>query len=200
MAYRKRIDGTPHIYMDAADFRDIVQFKVIAIVASDPLGVIGSDGKIPWHYKADFKRFKERTMGGALIMGRKTFESIPEPKSGVALPGRSVIVVTHDPSSVLSTRPDHVTTSVEAAVQDARNGLSDTGFVWICGGAGVYREAIQLGVVDEIDYTLVPIVPFEKLGGNVVYFGEELLAGFKLVDEVTNPDDAQLVHRRYVRA
>lgn len=52
-------------------------------------GVIGKDGSIPWHIPADLKRFKALTMGHAMIMGRKTFESFPKP-----LPGRRHIVLT----------------------------------------------------------------------------------------------------------
>ncbi|WP_284126261.1 dihydrofolate reductase [Parerythrobacter aestuarii] len=54
-------------------------------------GVIGKDGAIPWHIPDDLKRFKRLTMGHAMIMGRKTFESFPSP-----LPGRRHIVLTRD--------------------------------------------------------------------------------------------------------
>jgi dihydrofolate reductase len=56
-------------------------------------GVIGRDGKLPWHLPADLKRFKRETMGRAMIMGRKTFDSFPAP-----LPGRRHIVLTRDAS------------------------------------------------------------------------------------------------------
>lgn len=52
-------------------------------------GVVGADGAIPWHLPADLKRFKAQTMGRAMIMGRKTFESLPG-----LLPGRRHIVLT----------------------------------------------------------------------------------------------------------
>jgi dihydrofolate reductase len=54
-------------------------------------GAIGKDGVMPWHLPADLKRFKTLTMGHAMIMGRKTFESFPAP-----LPGRRHIVLTRD--------------------------------------------------------------------------------------------------------
>ncbi|NYT41265.1 dihydrofolate reductase [Sphingomonas sp. R-74633] len=54
-------------------------------------GVIGVDGKLPWHLPADLKHFKAQTMGKPMIMGRKTFESFPSP-----LPGRRHIVLTRD--------------------------------------------------------------------------------------------------------
>jgi dihydrofolate reductase len=54
-------------------------------------GVIGRDGRLPWHLPADLKRFKAQTIGRPMIMGRKTFESFPSP-----LPGRRHIVLTRD--------------------------------------------------------------------------------------------------------
>jgi dihydrofolate reductase len=59
------------------------------IVARADNGVIGRDGKLPWHLPADLKRFKALTMGKPMIMGRKTFESLPG-----LLPGRRHIVLT----------------------------------------------------------------------------------------------------------
>lgn len=55
-------------------------------------GVIGRDGTLPWHLPADLKRFKAQTMGRAMIMGRRTFESLPG-----LLAGRRHIVLTRDP-------------------------------------------------------------------------------------------------------
>lgn len=62
-----------------------------AILARADNGVIGVDGALPWHLPADLKRFKALTMGRAMVMGRKTFESFPAP-----LPGRRHIVLTRD--------------------------------------------------------------------------------------------------------
>jgi len=62
-----------------------------AILARADNGVIGVDGQLPWHLPADLKRFKALTMGRAMVMGRKTFESFPAP-----LPGRRHIVLTRD--------------------------------------------------------------------------------------------------------
>lgn len=62
-----------------------------AILARADNGVIGVDGQLPWHLPADLKRFKALTMGRAMVMGRKTFESFPSP-----LPGRRHIVLTRD--------------------------------------------------------------------------------------------------------
>lgn len=129
---------------------------VTAIVASTSGNVIGQNGTIPWRYPEDMKRFKEVTKDGALIMGRKTFESIPEPKKGgVQLPGRLVIVVTRDPKNVTSTRPDRVVTSVEAALDSVRGHYKP----WIIGGGEIYEYAAKHDLIDVWDSTLVPNRP-----------------------------------------
>tara|TARA_R110002049_G_scaffold2750_2_gene21710 strand:- start:584643 stop:585104 length:462 start_codon:yes stop_codon:yes gene_type:complete len=56
-----------------------------------PTGVIGRDGSMPWRLRSDLQRFKRLTMGGVLIMGRKTFDSIGRP-----LPGRRTVVLTRN--------------------------------------------------------------------------------------------------------
>ena len=66
---------------------------VTLVVARATNGVIGKDGGLPWHISDDLKRFKRLTMGSTLIMGRRTFESLP----GI-LPGRRHIVLTRDPA------------------------------------------------------------------------------------------------------
>ena len=70
---------------------DMISSPIILVVARARNGVIGRDGKLPWHLPADLKRFKSLTMGSVLLMGRKTFESLPG-----LLPGRRHIVLTRD--------------------------------------------------------------------------------------------------------
>lgn len=184
---------------------------VSIIVAADPNGVIGVDGTMPWHYKADFKRFKERTLAGAIIMGRKTFESLPIPKAGPVLPGRDIIVISRNPDSVdpeqktrrigYSALPGNgalISTTVEGAIEAAKDPYSYGGrAIWVAGGAEIYHAVLKLKLVDEIDYTLVPEVPAEQLTGNVVRFPKDLLEGFELLEEVVNAEDPRLTHRIY---
>jgi dihydrofolate reductase len=66
---------------------------ITIIVARAANGVIGRGGALPWHIPADLKRFKALTMGTVMVMGRKTFESLPGP-----LPGRRHVVLTRDRS------------------------------------------------------------------------------------------------------
>jgi dihydrofolate reductase len=64
---------------------------ITLIVARAQNGVIGREGKLPWHIPADLKRFKVLTMGSVMVMGRRTFDSLPG-----LLPGRRHIVLTRD--------------------------------------------------------------------------------------------------------
>ena len=105
-------------------------------------GVIGRDGGLPWHLPADLKRFKAQTMGRAMIMGRKTFESFPAP-----LPGRRHIVLTRDPD--WSAGGAEVAHSVEQAL--ALSGENAA----VIGGAEVF--ALLLDRVDRIELTEVHV-------------------------------------------
>lgn len=122
------------------------------IVARARNNVIGKEGEIPWHYPEDLQHFKETTMDGTIIMGRKTFES-----PGV-LPGREVIVITR--TKDYEDRDVVVARSPEDAVEKASN--ED---IWICGGEGIY-EAF-MGDVDKIIVSEIP----EKPNGDT-YFPE----------------------------
>ena len=64
---------------------------IVLIVARASNGVIGRDGGLPWHLPEDLRRFKALTMGTAMVMGRRTFDSLPR-----LLPGRRHIVITRD--------------------------------------------------------------------------------------------------------
>lgn len=100
---------------------------VTLIVARSVNGVIGRDGKLPWHISADLKRFKRLTMGSAMVMGRRTFQSLP----GV-LPGRRHIVLTRDPSWTASGA--EIAHSIDEALQIAGDEP-----VSVIGGAEIFE-------------------------------------------------------------
>ena len=108
-------------------------------------GVIGVDGRLPWHLPADLKRFKAQTLGRPMIMGRKTFDSFPAP-----LPGRRHIVLTRDPGW----RADGAepVDSVEAAITSAGEGE-----IMVIGGAEVF--ALFEPRADRIELTEVHATP-----------------------------------------
>ncbi len=101
-----------------------------AIAAMSENRVIGVHGRIPWHLPADFKWFKRATMGGVIVMGRKTFESLGRP-----LPGRENVVVSRTMQDC-------------AGVQIIRDidAVSDAAFpgreVWVIGGGELYRAIL----------------------------------------------------------
>lgn len=116
---------------------------ITLIVARDRNGAIGKDGDIPWHLPGDLKMFQRETTGGALIMGRATWESLPVKP----LKGRLNIVVSRDRSLA-----DHVVGSVDEAAALAR---SEGYFrLYGIGGAGIYREMLPLAhrlLLTEVD-------------------------------------------------
>ncbi|WP_431469466.1 dihydrofolate reductase [Sphingosinithalassobacter sp. LHW66-3] len=104
-------------------------------------GVIGRDGRLPWHLPADLKRFKAQTMGKPMIMGRKTFESFPSP-----LPGRRHIVLTRD----RQWRAEGAEVAHDPAEALA---LADAAEVAVIGGAEIF--ALYLPDADRIELTEV---------------------------------------------
>ena len=116
--------------------------KVTLIAAIDENSVLGKDNQLIWHLPEDLKRFKRLTMGHAVIMGRKTFESLPK-----ALPNRHNIVVTRNQN--YSKEGITVCHSLEAAIECAR--YDDQPFV--IGGGQIYEQAI--GLADVIELTKI---------------------------------------------
>lgn len=114
--------------------------QVGILVAMSPEGVIGLDGKIPWRHPGDQRRFKRLTVGKTIIMGRKTWESLPRKP----LPDRRNIVLTRTPIEGVECHP-----SLDAALAAAPEGE-----VWVIGGARAYEEAMRRA--DVIDVTYVP--------------------------------------------
>ncbi|MEX0938518.1 MAG: dihydrofolate reductase [Pirellulales bacterium] len=107
--------------------------SVSLIVAVADSGVIGRDGQLPWHLSSDLKRFKRLTMGHALVMGRRTYESIGRP-----LPGRETFVLTRRED--FQSQGVHVVGDLATALQRA----AAWGEVFVIGGAEVFREALPL--------------------------------------------------------
>lgn len=120
---------------------------IVLVAAVGRNGVIGVDGGLPWRIPGDLKRFKEMTMGHALIMGRATFESIGRP-----LPGRRTVVLSRRPG--WSHDGVEVATSLEEALAIAgSSGLH----AYVAGGAEVYRAALE--VADRLELTEVDATP-----------------------------------------
>ena len=102
------------------------------VVAHSRNRVIGRDGGLPWHLPTDLRRFRELTTGGTVVMGRKTYESIPERFR--PLPGRRNVVV----SRAGCDGAPEVYGSVEAALAAAGPEC------FVIGGGEVYAEAVKV--------------------------------------------------------
>ena len=108
--------------------------RITLVAAYADNRVIGDAGSIPWHIREDFAHFKAVTMGGVLVMGRTTWDSIGRP-----LPGRTSIVLTRDTS--WSADGALVAHSLDQAL-DLAAGLD--GAIYVVGGAQVYEQALPL--------------------------------------------------------
>lgn len=122
--------------------------KLVLVAALARDRTIGAAGKMPWHFAEDLKAFKAATMGTALIMGRKTFDSIGRP-----LPGRLNIVITRDPSALAAAHPGVVAVeSLERAIGEvAGRGIAVASVI---GGGEIYSLALPLAA--EVLLTHVP--------------------------------------------
>lgn len=109
------------------------------IAAIDSKNGIGRENNIPWHCPDDLKRFKKLTTGSSVVMGRKTWESLPLRP----LPNRHNVIV----SSKL-TGPDIAQSLLEAI------GLTNTNDVWLIGGASIYQEGLY--IADKLYITHMP--------------------------------------------
>ncbi|MEO1046478.1 MAG: dihydrofolate reductase [Pseudomonadota bacterium] len=115
---------------------------ITMVLARAENGVIGRDGALPWHLPEDLKRFKRLTMGKPMVMGRKTFDSLPG-----LLPGRRHIVLTRNTG--WHAEGAEVATSIEQAMHLA----AEAEAIAVIGGAQIYRLFEPLA--DRIEITHV---------------------------------------------
>lgn len=113
--------------------------RISIIVAASLNGIIGERGDMPWRLPSDLKHFRALTMGKPVLMGRKTFQSLPK-----ALDGRDNIVITRDPS--FAAPGALVAGSLDAAIALGRERAAARGAdeVMIIGGGEIYAAALDL--------------------------------------------------------
>ncbi len=155
---------------------------IIGIAAVDRKNAIGKGGKLPWHYSADMKFFRETTTGHAVVMGRKTWLTIGKP-----LKDRLNIVLSRDPNiepqdSLL------VLTDVDSVISFNNSLTTD---LFVIGGAQIY-QAFQ----PHIEKWIITEVPLTVSGADA-FMPEGYLDGFKEVDSKSIGDD--LVVKFYER-
>lgn len=131
-----------------------------AIVAVDDLNGIAKNRRIPWHKSEDLKFFKKITTQtqlpnkiNAIIMGRKTWESIPKRN----LPNRINIVLTRDPTKYQRFQNENLL--FVSSIKEAKNLINDISRIettWIIGGAEIYNKVFKDNIVTDIFLTKVP--------------------------------------------
>ena len=146
-----------------------------AIAAMSLNRVIGDGNKIPWHLPEDFKWFKQTTLGHALVMGRKTFESIGKP-----LPGRETIVLSRGGWS-------HPGVQTVASLEAATALIGDRQ-AFICGGAQIYAQALPL--CSDLFLTLVK----REVSGDAFFPAFE--DRFELAAELRDTPEFKILHYR----
>ncbi len=144
------------------------------IVAMTRSGAIGRKGDLLYHISADLKRFKSITLGKPVIMGRKTFESLP----GGPLPGRRNIVVTR--------RKDYPADGIDTAgsIEEALAMSAASDEVMIIGGAEIYRQAHD--IADRVYLTLIEREP-EDADTFIEPFNDKTWAVTEESDLMTDP-------------
>lgn len=139
---------------------------IIGIVAVDRNGAIGKGGKLPWHYSADMKFFKETTTGSAVVMGHNTWRSLKKP-----LPNRLNIVLTRQ-SEVQATEFVVVMRDVKSVLAKAKELDCD---LFVIGGEQVYRSFLRY-----IDKWIVTEVPL-TIDDADAFIPSDYLEGFRTV-------------------
>jgi dihydrofolate reductase len=143
--------------------------RITLVVARAQNGVIGRGGKLPWHLPADLKRFKALTMGSVMVMGRKTFDSLPG-----LLPGRRHVVLTRDRD--WSAEGAEIARSVEEALELARRER-----VSVIGGAEIFD--LFLPLADRIELTEV----LENVPGDTIMADPRVAGGWRETADEAQP-------------
>ena len=128
------------------------QMKINIIVASDEQGAIGIDNKLPWKIPADMKRFKSLTTGHIVIMGRKTFESLPKSQP---LKNRINVVISKSLPMVYDKH-----SNMDIVRQPPNSELltklyPNHSVAWVIGGSEIYNYYLNSDIVSKIYLTLV---------------------------------------------
>jgi dihydrofolate reductase len=122
--------------------------SVALVWAQSTSGVIGRDGGIPWRAPEDLARFKELTLGHTVVMGRRTWESLPARFR--PLPGRRNVVV--------SRNLDYLAQGAEV-LDSLAAALADGGQTWVIGGAEIYHLALPLATRCEVTEVQIDLRP-----------------------------------------
>lgn len=150
-----------------------MKLRLIAAVSID--GAIGNDNELLWHISDDLKRFKEKTLGNVVIIGRKTYDSLPD----AAKKGRDYVVVTTSTKPLSEGTPYSVSNSIAHAIILAKELAKTDKHIYVAGGETIYNEMIDL--CDEAEITWVDKIyskankrfPIDKLFNEFYISGDQ---------------------------
>ena len=145
---------------------------------------LGKGNDLIWHLPADLKRFKKRTTGHAIIMGRNTFESIGKP-----LPNRRTIIITRDTSY------QKEGCEIVHSLEDAIALIADREDAFIIGGAQIYKEAMEKNLVDQLDITKV----YQDFDADVFFPPIDPLVWVEVSRENFLPDEKNLFTYSFIK-
>jgi dihydrofolate reductase len=140
---------------------------IIGIAAVDRQGAIGKGGKLPWHYSADMKFFRETTTGHAVVMGRKTWLTLGKP-----LKNRLNIVLSHDPS-IEPQESLLVLSDVESVLSLNESLATD---LFVIGGGQIYEAFLP-----RIEKWIITEVPLTVKGADA-FMPQDYLSDFTATD------------------
>ena len=145
---------------------------------------LGKGNDLIWHLPADLKRFKKRTTGHAIIMGRNTFESIGKP-----LPNRRTIIITRDTSY------QKEGCEIVHSLEDAIALIADREDAFIIGGAQIYKEAMEKNLVYQLDITKV----YQDFDADVFFPPIDPLVWVEVSRENFLPDEKNLFTYSFIK-
>jgi dihydrofolate reductase len=140
---------------------------IIGIVAIDRNLAIGKDGKLPWHYSADMKFFKETTIGNTVVMGRRTWLTLKGP-----LKDRTNVVLSRDPE-IISNDSIIVMRDVDSVIELPKK---QDAHLFVIGGAKVYEAFLP-----DIQRWVVTEVPLSVEGADT-FMPADFLEGFEMYE------------------
>ena len=146
---------------------------IVLIAAASKNNALGKDNDLLWHLPDDFKRFKKLTSGHKIIMGRKTFQSLPKP-----LPNRTHIIITRDRDYTVDFDDCIVVHSTEAALKL----VEDDEISFVIGGGEIYRQSEKYA-------TKIELTRVHRAFEADTFFPEIDLNDWKLIEEEYHPRD-----------
>ena len=171
---------------------------LVLIAAVSKNGVIGENGQMPWRIPEDLTRFKELTLGHPVIMGRKTYESIPHKFR--PLPDRYNIVITRD--KYFYDKGIYVVHSLEDAIEEAKKHLKvgeNPPLAYVIGGGTIYYATMPLAKRLEITHvdriitggdTFFPLIHPTEWTSETIDYGEKIIKEYSFI-RYTRKDTAE---------